>query len=161
MPKTPAPKDDPTALPDGALDESLQAAIASGSAPSGFAVNDDGTPAEPQPVHDDGSPILPPPSTGAQDPTVVVDDPATVDADVVPADASGNPDAQPNNALGDAEGVPEITGYCHNAECVVATVQLWKPLDEAPVMCQCGQMLHAEPLDQAQPADVVEDAPPA
>jgi hypothetical protein len=137
-------------------------------------------PAEPQPVHDDGSPILPPPSTGAQSPTVAADvapleathdaDGHELDADgqpiipdpepvVVPADPSGNPEAQADNALGDVEAVPEVIGYCLNPECVVATVQLWKPLDVAPVMCQCGQMLADAPADPAEV--VVEDAPPA
>lgn len=83
----------------------------------------------------------------------IIPDPAPAQ---VPTDASGNPDAQADNALGDVEAAPEIDGYCHNPECVINSVQLWKPLDEAPVMCQCGQLLHPEPIDAGDEGQVDE-----
>lgn len=111
---------DPTDLPEGALDQALADAIASGSAPSGFAVNDDGSAGEPLTVH----------------------------ANVVPVDASGNPSAQPQNELQDADARPEFVAYCLNPECPVDAVQLWEQVSDAhQVMCHCGQLLHDAPQD--------------
>lgn len=73
-------------------------------------------------------------------------------------------------------------GYCHNPECVVHAMQVFHPVGQPspdtagddfgrphmcadlthphPVMCQCGQLLHAEPVEgQPDVADTLaEDA---
>lgn len=114
------------------------------------------------------------------DPAEVIGGPGDADATPEELAAAAAPPVVPDPY----EGLePEQWGYCHTSDCVVNAQQLWHPVGQPgpdnaadefgrphqcadlshphPVMCQCGNLLQADPVEgQPQAADtlVKEDA---